>query len=71
MVGVEEATEIDGVEWVRVYREPGHRFEPLRRASDRAGAVLATGSSLAAAVASASEAAGLVRFVVDPVEAVV
>jgi len=33
--------------------------------------VLATGSSLGAAGAAASEAAGLVRFVVDPVEAVV
>jgi biotin carboxylase len=69
--GVDDATQVGGVEWVRVYREPGHRFEPLRRASDRAGAVLATGPSLAAALAAASEAAALVRFVVGPVEAVV
>ncbi len=69
--GVDEAAAVSGVEWVRVYREPGHRFEPLRRASDRAGAVLAVGPSLASAVAAASGAAELVRFVVEPVEAVV
>ncbi len=33
-----------GVEWVRVYRRPGHVFGPLRRGADRAGAVLATGA---------------------------
>ncbi len=69
--GVDDAAAVGGVEWVRVYREPGHRFAPLRRASDRAGAVLAVGPSLASAVAAASGAAELVRFVVDPVEAVV
>ena len=34
-----------GVACVRVYREPGHVFRALRRASDRAGAVLAVGAS--------------------------
>jgi biotin carboxylase len=71
VAGVDDAAAVGGVECVRVYREPGHRFEPLRRASDRAGAVLAVGPSLAAAVAAASGAAELVRFVVEPVGAVV
>jgi len=69
--GVEEAGELDGVEWVRVYREPGHRFQELRRASDRAGAVLAVGATRDAASAAAAAAAAEVRFVTEPVEAVV
>jgi biotin carboxylase len=69
--GVEEATELEGVEWVRVYREPGHRFESLHRASDRAGAVLVVGETREAASGGAARAAGRVRFVTDPVEAVV
>ena len=36
-------TRVDGVHEVRVYREPGRRFGPLRRGADRAGAVLAVG----------------------------
>src|SRR5262249_38632322 len=39
--GVEEACDQPGVLGVRVYREPGYIFVPLRRGADRAGAVLA------------------------------
>ena len=35
---------VEALEWVRVYRRPGHVFGPLRRGADRAGAVLATGT---------------------------
>ena len=41
--GIEEAEAVEGVEWVRTYRQPGWRFGPLRRGADRAGAILATG----------------------------
>ena len=68
--GVEEAGDVDGVEWVRVYREPGHVFRPLRRASDRAGAVLAVGATRDAAIAAAGAAAAEIRFVTEPVEVV-
>jgi biotin carboxylase len=69
--GVEEARAVEGVRLLRVYREPGHRFGPLRRGADRAGAVLAVGDSRSEAVARAREAAGLIRFEVAPVEALV
>ena len=42
--GLEEAASRPGVR-VRSYRQPGWRFEPLRRGADRAGAVLAVGDS--------------------------
>lgn len=63
--GIEAARRVAGVRDVLLYRQPGHRFRELRRASDRAGAVLAAGSSRADAEASAAEAASLVRFVTD------
>ncbi len=63
--GVEEAGEMDGVEWVRTYRQPGWRFGPLRRGADRAGAILATGDDRDDALARARRAAETVRFVVD------
>ncbi len=69
VTGLEEAGEVEGVQWVRVYREPGHVFQPLRRASDRAGAVLAVGSTRADALAAADEAAERIRFETRPVEA--
>ena len=47
---------------VRIYREPGYVFTPLRRGADRAGAVLATGASRAEAVARADAAADRIRF---------
>jgi biotin carboxylase len=62
--GVEEALAMEGVREVRLYREPGHRFGPLRRGSDRAGAVLATGSSRDDALERARRAAGAIRFLV-------
>jgi biotin carboxylase len=65
--GVLERVEIpetlEGVQRVRSYREPGHVFTPLRRGSDRAGAVLAVGDSRQQAVARADSAAERIRFV--------
>ncbi len=71
--GVGEAAAVEGVEWVRIYPEPGTVLGPLRRGSDRAGAVLATGADREEAVARAGRAADCVRFVVVdvPAEAVV
>ena len=62
---VEEARTVDGVEWVRVYRRPGHVFGPFLRGADRAGAVLATGDTRGDALERARRAAGAVRFRVD------
>jgi biotin carboxylase len=62
--GIAAARAVPGVRLVRLYRSTGHRFSALRRASDRAGAVLAVGSGLAEADAAASEAAAAVEFVV-------
>ena len=53
---------LEGVEQVRIYREPGFVFTPLRRGSDRAGAVLALGDSREQAVARADAAAERIRF---------
>jgi biotin carboxylase len=65
--GVLESVEVpdglEGVEWVRTYREPGYVFVPLRRGSDRAGALLAVGESREQAVRRADSAAKRVRFV--------
>jgi biotin carboxylase len=63
--GVQEALAVDGVAEVRIYREPGHVFGPLRHGADRAGAVLATGSSRADALERARHAASAIRFVVE------
>jgi biotin carboxylase len=68
--GLEEAYEVEGVRGIRIYRKPGHVFRPLRRASDRAGAVLATGATRAEALSAADRAAALIRFVTKRVEAV-
>jgi biotin carboxylase len=62
--GLEAARAVPGVRRVRVYRSAGHRFPELRRASDRAGAVLAAAASVEEAQAAAAEAAALVEFVV-------
>ena len=71
--GVDEAKAVEGVVWVRVYPEPGAVLVPLRRGSDRVGAVLALAASREEAVARAGRAADCVRFVVAdvPAEAVV
>jgi biotin carboxylase len=63
--GVDQARAVAGVEWVRVYRRPGHVFGPLRHGADRAGAALATGPDRAAALERAREAADAVRFRID------
>jgi biotin carboxylase len=68
--GLEEAFAMPGVRGIRVYRKPGHRFQELRRASDRAGAILATGETRDDAVRVADRAARQIRFVTAPVEAV-
>jgi hypothetical protein len=63
--GVERAVALDGLRWVRVYRRPGYVFGPLRRGSDRAGAVLAIGRDRAEALERGRRAADAVRFRVD------
>jgi biotin carboxylase len=54
---------LEGVERVRIYREPGYVFAPLRRGADRAGAVLAVGASRDDALMRANAAAERIRFV--------
>jgi biotin carboxylase len=63
--GVAEAEAIPGVEWVRVYRRPGHAFGPFRRGVDRAGAVLATGGGREEALERGRRATDAVRFRID------
>jgi hypothetical protein len=53
---------LEGVERVRIYRDPGYVLVPLRRGSDRAGAVLAVGDSREQAVARAEAAAAAIVF---------
>jgi biotin carboxylase len=60
--GADEARAVEGVQDVRIYREPGHVFGPFRRGADRAGAVLATGDSSEESLERADEAARLIRF---------
>jgi biotin carboxylase len=72
VVGVEEAEAVPGVEWVRVYRSPGAVLSPLRRGSDRVGAVLAVGETRREALERADRAADCVRLVTaDAAQAVV
>jgi biotin carboxylase len=70
VVGVEHAFAVAGVRAICVYRKPGHVFGELLRASDRAGAVLATGKTRVAAAVAADEAAARIQLVTGPVEAV-
>jgi biotin carboxylase len=60
--GVAEAATLPGVHEVRTYRARGYAFGPLRRGSDRAGAILATGESRDEALANADEAASRIVF---------
>jgi len=60
---VEVPDALAGVERIRIYREPGYVFTPLRRGADRAGAILVTGSSRDEALARADAAADRIRFV--------
>jgi len=59
---VEVPERLEGVEKVRIYREPGYVFAPLRRGSDRAGALLAFGNSREQALSRADAAADRIRF---------
>jgi biotin carboxylase len=68
---VEVPEGLAGVEQVRIYREPGYVFTPLRRGSDRAGAVVVTGAGRDEAVARADAAAERIRFLTADAEAVV
>jgi biotin carboxylase len=68
--GEDDARAVDGVLDVRLYRRPGHVFRELRRASDRAGAVLAVGVSGEQALERAERAAECIRFDTADVEAV-
>ena len=62
--GVLQRVEVpEDLEGVRIYREQGYVFTPLRRGADRAGAVLATGASREEALARADAAADRIRFV--------
>jgi hypothetical protein len=60
---VEVPQGLRGVLRTRIYREPGFVFTPLRRGSDRAGALLAVGATRDEAVARAESAAERIRFV--------
>jgi biotin carboxylase len=60
---VEAPEGLPGVLRTRIYRGPGYVFTPLRRGSDRAGAVLAVGATREEALARADSAAERVRFV--------
>jgi biotin carboxylase len=63
VTGIADAESEEGIAWARVYREePGAELGPLRRGSDRAGAILAVGRSRVEALARADRAAGRVRF---------
>jgi biotin carboxylase len=68
--GLEDAYAVDGVRGIRIYRKPGHVFRALRRASDRAGAILATGDTAGEALEIADRAAERIRFVTKRLEAV-
>jgi len=61
---VEVPEGLEGVVTVRIYRERGYTFTPLRRGADRAGAVLVLGDSREQAVARAEAAAQRIRFVI-------
>jgi biotin carboxylase len=63
--GREAAHAVEGVLDVRLYRQPGHVFGPLRRGADRAGAVIAVGDSREQALERARGAADEIRFLVE------
>jgi biotin carboxylase len=69
--GIDGALAQEGILDARGYRRPGWIFTPLRRGADRAGFVLATGSSRNDALAKADRAAELIRFETADAEALV
>jgi len=68
---VEVPQGLKGVVSTRIYHEAGHTFGPLRRASDRAGAVLAAGATREEALARVEAAVENIRFVTAHAEAMV
>jgi biotin carboxylase len=62
---------LEGVLRVRIYREPGYVNGPLRRATDRAGALLVVGDTRDEALARAEAAVERIRFVTADAEALV
>jgi biotin carboxylase len=69
--GLVEAAGLPGVLAIHSYRRPGHVFRELRRASDRAGAVLAVGADRAQALERAARALELISFETVDAEALV
>ena len=69
--GLDAARAQEGITDAMVYRQPGWIFTPLRRGAERAGFVLAVGSSRDDALARADRAAALIRFETSDAEAVV
>jgi biotin carboxylase len=69
--GLEDAFGLEGIRGIRLYRKEGHRFGPLLRGADRAGAILALGDSRDDALERADRAAELIRFHTVDVEALV
>jgi biotin carboxylase len=69
--GIDEALAQEDIVDARVYRRPGWTFAPLRRGADRAGFVLARGSSRDDALSKADRAAELIRFETADAEALV
>ena len=63
--GLEDARALPGVELAHVYRMPGALLGPLLRGPDRAGFVLATGTTRGEADAAARAAEAAIRFVVE------
>lgn len=61
--GIQAAEAVEGIAWVRVYREPGEALGELRQGADRAGAVLAVGGTREEALARADAALACVRLV--------
>lgn len=69
--GLEDASAIDGVKGIRIYRRHGHEFGALVRGADRAGAILAVGKDRTDALKRADSAASLIHFDTAPVDAAV
>jgi biotin carboxylase len=59
---VELPQALSGVAFTRIYHEPGHLYGSLRRASDRAGALLAVGATRDEALARAEAAVERIRL---------
>jgi biotin carboxylase len=67
---VEVPQGLKGVVSTRIYHDAGYVFGPLRRATDRGGAVLAAGATREEALARVEAAAERIRFVTADAEAI-